>query len=173
MNTSDYRRDYAAYSSAIELAHYEHRAGFNRELHLEPIYDRYNELFTRDRVEHLEQSFSETPEHRETERAGLHNLLSQARIGYLDAQARELTDELSRCAARARVEWDGESISVNNVPKIISNEPEATRRRELAARYVDALSACSDLCAARLESFHESARALGFRSYRALFTEIT
>ncbi|HKC64720.1 MAG TPA: hypothetical protein VKB86_13850 [Pyrinomonadaceae bacterium] len=173
MNTSDYRRDYAAYSSAIELAHYEHRAGFNRELHLEPIYERYDELFTRDAIEHLEQSFTETPEHRETERAGLHNLLSQARIGYLDAQARELTDELSRCAARARIEWDGESLPVNNVPKIISNEVDATRRRELASRYVDALSTCNDLRAAQLESFHESARALGFPSYRALFTEIT
>ena len=173
MNTNDYRRDFAAYSSAIELAHYEHRAGFKPELHLEPIYDRYGELFTRDRVEHLEQAYRETPEHRETERAGLHNLLSQARIGYLDAQARELTDELSRCAARVRVEWDGESLPVNNVPKLISNEPDSMRRRELTARYIDALSTCSDLRAARLESFHESALALGFHSYRALFTEIT
>src|SRR5947209_6122852 len=173
MNTSDYRRDYAAYSSAIELAHYQHRAGFEPELHLEPIYDRYGELFTRDAIEHLEQANLETPEHRETERAGLHKLIGQARIGYLDAQARELTDELSSCMARERVEWDGESIPVNNVPKIISNELDALRRRELTARSIDALSTCSDLRAARLESFHESARVLGFDSYRALFTEIT
>src|SRR2546421_10513363 len=173
MNTSDYRRDYAAYSSAIELAHYRHRAGFEPELHLEPIYDRYGELFTRDAIEHLEQANLKTPEHRETERAGLHKLIGQARIGYLDAQARELTDELSSCTASARVEWRGESIHVNNVPKIISNELDGTLRRELTARYIDALSTCSDLRAARLESFHESARVLGFDSYRALFTEIT
>lgn len=173
MKTSDYRSDYAAYSSAIELAHYRHRAGFERELHLEPIYDRYGELFTRDAIERLEQAYGETPEQRETERVGLHKLLGQARIGYLDAQARELTDELSSCSARARVEWEGESVPVNNVPKIISNEPNGTLRRELTARYVDALSTCSDLRAARLESFHESARALGFDSYSALYTEIT
>lgn len=173
MNTSDYRRDFAAYSSAIELAHYQYRAGFERELNLEPLYDRYGELFTRDAIERLEQARNETPEHRETDRAGLHKLSGQARIGYLDAQARELTDELSRCAARARVEWDGAGLPVNNVPKIIANEPDAMRRRELAARYVDALSSCDDLRAARLESFHESARVLGFDSYRALYTDIT
>ncbi|MDQ3816764.1 MAG: hypothetical protein M3362_03605 [Acidobacteriota bacterium] len=173
MNTSDYRRDFAAYSSAIELAHYRHRAGLERELNLEPIYDRYGELFTRDAVERLLRSYDETPEHRETERSGLHNLSGQARIGYLDAQARELTDELSQCGARLRVEWDGESIHANSIPKIISNEPDATRRRELMARYADSLRTCDDLRAARLESFHESARALGFPSYRALFTEIT
>lgn len=47
MDISDYRRDYAAYCSSIELAHYQHRAGFERELYLEPIYDRYGELFSR------------------------------------------------------------------------------------------------------------------------------
>ncbi|HYJ46100.1 MAG TPA: hypothetical protein VEV81_05750, partial [Pyrinomonadaceae bacterium] len=65
------------------------------------------------------------------------------------------------------------SVPVNNVPKIISNERDARRRRELTARWVDALAACDDLRAARFESFHESARHLGFDSYRALSTEIT
>ncbi|MCA1850169.1 MAG: hypothetical protein LC672_03720, partial [Acidobacteria bacterium] len=144
MNVNDYRRDYAAYCSAIELAHYQHRAGFERELNLEPIYERYGELFARPALEGLARARSETPEHRETERKGLRLLLGAARIGYLDARARELTSELALCISSARVEWDGESVPVNNVPKIISNERSAPRRRELASRWVDAQIPCDD-----------------------------
>jgi hypothetical protein len=173
MNISDYRRDFTAYCSAIELAHYRHRAGFEKELHLEPIYERYGELFTRDAIDALQSAYDDTPAHRETERAGLRLLSGSARIGYLETRARELTDEVARCECSASVKWEGESIPVNNVPKIISNEPTSSRRRELAARWEDAHRACNDLRAARLESFHESAVMLGFDSYRALFTEIT
>lgn len=172
MNVSDYRRDYAAYCSAIELAHYQHRAGFELELNLEPIYDRYGDLFTRDAIDNLKRAYDEIPEQRETERAGLKNLLAAARDGYLDARARELTDELARCTSSQVVEWEGESFPVNNVTKIISNEADASRRRELASRWSDALQRCDDLRAARFENFHESAHALGFDSYRALCSDI-
>ena len=172
MNISDYRRDFAAYCSAFELAHYQHRAGFEKELHLEPIYERYGDLFTRDAIEALKRGLEETPAHLETARAGLRLLSGSALAGYLEAQARELTDEVARCESAARVEWDKERVPVNNVPRIISNEPVASRRHELAARWVDAQNSCNDLRAARLESFHESARTLGFESYRALFTDI-
>jgi hypothetical protein len=61
MNISDYRRDFAAYCSAFELAHYQHRAGFEKELHLEPIYERYGDLFTRDAIDALKRGLEETP----------------------------------------------------------------------------------------------------------------
>ncbi|HUQ33436.1 MAG TPA: hypothetical protein VM095_15045 [Pyrinomonadaceae bacterium] len=172
MNISDYRRDFAAYCSALELAHYQHRAGFDKELHLEPIYERYGDLFTLDAIGALQHAYDETSAHLETERRGLRLLASAARAGYLEAQARELTDEVVLCQVAARVEWEGERVPVNNVPKLISNEPTASRRRELAARWVDAGRTCNDLRAARLESFHEAAGQLGFDSYLALFTDI-
>lgn len=173
MNISDYRRDYAAYCSAFELAHYQHRAGFEKELHLEPLYERYGDLFKLDGVASIQQAYEETPAHLETERTGLRVLSGAARIGFLEAQARELTDEVALCESAARVEWNKERIPVNNVPKLISNESEPLRRRDLYARWVDVGRACQDLRAARLESFHESARVLGFDSYRALYTDIT
>lgn len=173
MNVSDYRRDYADYCSAIELAHYQHRAGFEHEPNLAPIYDRYGDLFTRDAIDDLQRAYRETSEQRETECAGLKKLVAAARLGYLDAQARELTDELARCTSSASIEWEGASVPVNNVTKIIANEADALRRRELAARWTDALRDCDDLRAARFENFHESARALGFDSYRALCSDMT
>ncbi|HYY56065.1 MAG TPA: hypothetical protein VE842_01980 [Pyrinomonadaceae bacterium] len=173
MNTSQYRREFAAYSSALELAHYQHRAGLQPELNTEPIYERYGELFTRQAIEDLERALDETPSGQETERAGLRALCGAARIGYLETNAREATDERAVCESKARVEWDGASIPAHSVLKKIGNEPTAARRHELMARWLDATEGCNDLRAARFESFQSSARSLGFDSYRALFTEIT
>jgi len=173
MNVGDYRSDFAAYCSALELAQYQHRAGFERELELEPIYDRYGGLFTHEEIESLDGTFKETSEHKETERSGLQKLAAAGRIGYIELQARQLTSEIARCMSAQVVEWNGESVPINNVPKLISNEPSASRRREIAARWIDKLSTCDDLRALRFESFHQSAHDLGFDSYRALFTSIT
>ncbi|MBD0373694.1 MAG: hypothetical protein ICV60_22875 [Pyrinomonadaceae bacterium] len=172
MNVSDYRSEFAAFSSAIELAHYRHRAGFEPQLQTEPVYERYQDLFTRDAIEGLKLALQQLPESQETGRAGLNSLLGTARIGFLEAHAKELTDEYAHCQSSAQVEWDGGRVSLHSVPKMVANEPDAVRRRELMARWVDAVAGCNDIRAARLESLHESARALGFDSYRALYVEI-
>ncbi|MDX6692680.1 MAG: hypothetical protein QOF02_283 [Blastocatellia bacterium] len=173
MKIEDYRRDFAAYNSALELAHYQHRAGYERELRIEPVYDRYGGLFTRDAIEELRLELAGIPLHRETERAGLRALIGAAHFGYLQAQAQELTFERSLCEASARIDWQGESLPAYNAPAKIANEPSAAARRELTARWSDALVACDDLRAARLESFHVSARELGFDSYRQLCADST
>ena len=171
MKIEDYRRDFAAYNSALELAHYQHRAGFEGELQIEPIYDRYGELFTRDAIDELGRELDATPKHRETERAGLHALVGAARYGYLQAEAKDLTFERALCESSAKINSKGESLPAYNAPAKIANEPRPAERRELTARWLDALSTCNDLRAARIESFHESARALGFTSYRHLCTQ--
>jgi hypothetical protein len=171
MKIEDYRREFAAYNSALELAHYQHRAGFERELLIEPIYDRYGDLFALDALNDLRRELDETPEHRETERAGLRALIGAARYGYLQAQAKDLTFERALCESGARINWKGESLPAYNAPAKIANEQSAPERRELTARWHDALAACNDLRAARIESFHESARTLGFDSYRQLCAE--
>lgn len=173
MNISDYRSEFAAFSSAVELAHYKHRAGFEQQLQTEPIYERYYDLFTRDAIEGLRQTLSQTPSEYETERAGLKALLGAASIGFLEAHARELTDEYAFCQSSAQVDWMGERLSLHSVPKLIANEADASRRRELMARWVDAVVACNDIRAARFEFLHESALSLGFDSYSALYSEIT
>ncbi|MBA3765923.1 MAG: hypothetical protein H0W99_02830 [Acidobacteria bacterium] len=173
MNTTEYRREFAAYSSALELAHYQHRAGLDTELNTAPVFERYSDLFTEQAINDLRRAFEETPAYQETERAALGALCGAARIGYLETHAREATDERARCESAARVEWEGESLPAHSIPRVIGNEPLVSRRSELMSRWLDAIKSCDDLRAARFESYTESARALGFASYRALFTEIT
>jgi hypothetical protein len=173
MDTSQYRSEFAAYSSALELVHYRHRAGLDAELHTETVYERYGDLFTYEAIKDLERALAETPSAQETERAALRALTGAARIGYLEARAKEVTDERARCESLAQVEWEGAQVPAHSVPKRIGNEPVAALRRELMRRWLEAVEACNELRAARFESFQESARTLGFGSYRLLFTEIT
>lgn len=173
MNIDDYRRDFAAYNSALSLAYYRHRAGLETELHAEHIYERYGDLFTRDAVEGLKRSLESVPENFDTERRGLNLLTASARAGFLETRAKELTEELARCESAAHVLWEGEEIPAHSVQKRVANETDAGRRRELVARWLDALRPCDDLRAARFESFYESAHALGFDSYLALYQNIS
>jgi hypothetical protein len=62
-------------------------------------------------------------------------------------------------------------VAAADVPELIAREPDAARRRELAARWQDASAACDDLRAARLEALRQAAAELDFESYAALRNE--
>ena len=172
MNTSDYRREYAAYCSALEHERYNYYSGLKPELYLEPIYDRYADLWTREVIADLQRTWSETPAHFETERAGLLALVRAARIRYAEASASSVTGELKRCEESARISWNETRLAARDVPHLIANETDARRRHELAARWIDALSACDDLRAARFEVLNEAAHALNFDHCLALLSDI-
>jgi len=173
MKTGDYRRDYAAYSAALERARYDYHAGIEPELRLAPLRDRYADLWTRAAVGDLARALEESPPQFETERVALAALLRAAQSGSVEARAGEVSDELARCKASARVEWNGSRLASDDAPDTISAETDPARRRELAARWFDALRACDDLRAARLDALREGARALGYDSYFNFLSGIT
>jgi hypothetical protein len=165
MKTDDYRRDYAAYSAALERARYDYHTGVEPELRLAPLRDRYADLWTRAAIDDLTRALEETSRQFETERVALAALLRAAQFGYVEACAAEVTDELERCKASARFEWDGARLASDDAPASMAAEADPARRRELAARWFDALHACDDLRVARLDTLRESASALGCDSY--------
>jgi hypothetical protein len=173
MKTGDYRRDYAAYSAALERARYDYHAGVEPELRLAPLRDRYADLWTRAAIDDLTRALEETSSQFETERVALAALVRAAQTGYVEARAAEVTDELARCKASARVEWDGARLASDDAPAAIAAETDPARRRELAARWFDVLHECSDLRAARLDALREGARALDGESYFNLRSGIT
>lgn len=168
MKTGDYRRDYAAYAAALERARYNYHAGVTPELRLAPIRDRFADLWTREAIDDLTRAREEISRQFETERAALAALLRAAQLGYAEAHAGEVTRELARCHASAHFDWSGARLAPDEVPDALALEPDAARRRELSARWFDALHACNDLRAARLDTLGEAARALNFNSYFGL-----
>jgi hypothetical protein len=171
MDPSDYRRDYAAYSAAAERARFEHHAGLSPRLELRPAEERYADLWTREAVEDLRRRFDETPAQFETERAGLRALAGAAALKYAERLAREVSEELKRCAESGGFEWNGAHVAASDVPGLLAAERDATRRRELTRRSLDSVRACDDLRAARLEALSDAARVLGFEGRRALSAE--
>ncbi len=173
MNPSDYRRDYAAYRSAVERERYRHHAGLVARPDLEQAEERYADLWTREAIDELRRAYDETPEQFETERAGLRALAGAARLKYLEVRAQEVTQELGRCEASGRISWGGAEVAASDAPGLVAFESDAVRRRELAARWFDAVRPCEDLRAARLEALNEAARELGFDHLRALHEDVT
>jgi hypothetical protein len=177
MNPSDYRREYAAYRSAVERARFEHHAGLSPRpdlrQDLRPLEERYADLRTRETVADLRRAFADAHTQFETERAGLRALNGAAEVGYAEEVAREVTEELWRCAESAAVEWDGARVAASEVPQLLAAEADDARRRELTRRLLDASSACGDLRAARLEALGGAALALGFDGRRALYESFT
>lgn len=171
MDPSDYRRDYAAYSAAAERALYEHHAGLSPRLELRPAEERYADLWTREAVGDLRRRLDETPAQFETERAALRALAGAAALKYAEGRAREVSEELRRCAESGGFEWGGARVAASEAPGLLAAERDAGRRRELTRRRLDSVRACDDLRAARLEALSDAARALGFESRRALYEE--
>src|SRR5205085_442145 len=151
MKPGDYRRDYAAYCAALARARYDFHVGRAPELQLAPLHERYADLWTRERLAELEQAQRDTPAQFETERTALRRLLNVARLGYIAAQTREVAAELARCEAAAQIAWPDARVAATDAPTLIANEPDAPRRRELAARQRDALQSCDDLRAAQFD----------------------
>jgi hypothetical protein len=173
MDTSHYRREYAAYHAAAERALYERFAGAATHSRLEAIRERYSDLWTRDSIAGLDKVLEETPAHLEAERAGLHALAGAARLAYVETRAREVSEELSRCESASRIEWGGEALTLRESRAFLAVETDADRRRELAARWLERVRACDDLRAAQLEFSRDAAHELGFDSYAALLASAT
>lgn len=173
MNPSDYRKDFAAYHSALEREKFKWHSGIDRQLDLKPLHERYADLWSLDAIENLRRARAETSEQFETERAGLRALIGAARLEYSEAHAREVTGELMRCVEAARVEWDGASASAAIVPAMLAEETDASRRQELARRWFDAVAVCDDLRVARLESIDEAMSLLGCADRRSLYESFT
>ncbi|HEX7177741.1 MAG TPA: hypothetical protein VF240_20950 [Pyrinomonadaceae bacterium] len=171
MDLGSYRSEYAAYCSALQRERHEHHAGRAPEPHLAPLRDRYADLWTRETIDELRRKLDDTPAHFETERAGLRALVHAACLNHAEASADEVAAELARCEAAACVEWGGEKIGAAETVELIAREADATRRRELAARWFDALRPCDDLRAARLYALAECVRALGFDGPRSLYED--
>ena len=173
MNPGDYRRDYAAYRSAVELARFEHHAGLSPAPDTRPAEERYADLWTREAFADLRRAFEEAPAQFETERAALSALAGAAAFGYAEARAREISEELGRCAEAGTFDWGGARVRASESPRLLAAETDAARRGEIARRWLDAVGACDDLRAARLEALGEAARDLGFGGRRALYEEFT
>lgn len=173
MNTNSYRAEFAAYNSSLELARYRHHVGSEPEFKLERLRDSYGDLFSPGALADLQSHIDKTRAEAETELSGLRGLLSAARLEHVAAQANEASRELAACESSIHLEWNGETVALENISVALALEPEKIRRDRLFHRWIDVISTCDDLRLIRLRHLHDAARTLGFDSYCELIAEAT
>ena len=173
MNISEYRDQFASFNSSIELARYKYHVGLTSKVNRQDIFDRYSDLFSSAALGELRTSREQTPAYFRTERTALRTLLTAVQLRHVEMRADELTRELARCEASDQVEWNSRELSLEDVPAVLARESKKAQRHELAARWIDSISVCDELRAARVVSLNESARVLGVASYNELIFEAT
>ncbi len=169
---NEYRREYAEFHAAAMREYYLFLSGQKTSLELAPIYERYSDLFTRDAIAKLNQTLEETPAHFETERMSVRRLLNFSVEQFLENSIKELTEQISEYEAAAKIESSGREMTFQDSAVAIATERDRLARRAIYEKRIAVIESSNDLRAERLTRLHETARALGYGSYRGLYEHL-
>jgi hypothetical protein len=168
----EYRDEFARFNEALAREHYLHYSGQKAVLNLEPIYDRYGYLFSREAIDRLMGERDRVPAHFETVRRGWDYLLTFAYEQQIELQVRHLTEQVAAAEVQATIRWDGEEITFYEATTRLATEPDPKRRRAVNRERLRVISRTNELRRERLVGLHRSAEALGFASYRDLYRRL-
>jgi hypothetical protein len=171
MNINEYRAQFAAYNSALELARYRRHVGSEPEYGIDQVRADHADLFSASALADLQSHLDQLQA--ETESAGVRRLLQAAQLEYVENQVDEASRELSHCESSMRLRWYGETVSAEAVSFHLATEPHKIRRDELARVWTNELSTCDDLRMTRVRLLHNAASRLGFDSYGDLIAQAT
>lgn len=167
-----YREELAEFHEALAREEYEHYSGQKEALELEPIYDRYGHLFTREAIEALRREREAIPESFETARRALDLLIADATERALEMSVRSLTEQIARAEAEAEILWDEETLTFHQARQRLATELDPHRRRELHARCLEIIQQTNDLRVERWRELQRAARALGYADSRTLYQAV-
>ena len=157
-------REAAGFGTATTREYYLNYAGLKDDLTLAPIYKRYAALFKRKTVDQLLAT--------KTKDGRLPNLREFAVGGYLEQAAKHLTEEIAARETADSVEWDGEEVPYRSIQQIVTNEPDAVRRRDLDRRRLELTSAQNPAREQRWDFLYQQARDLGYANYMQLCDQL-
>jgi hypothetical protein len=167
----EYRRRAERFCEELGREYYLHLAGHKPELEIEPIYERYVDLFVRQQVEWLRELCSAATG--DDSKRRLRYLLQFAFDGLLGHETRSESAELAGLEASLEVDPGDGAVPYRAVPIEQANEPEAERRAALEDAYTTVLDQrLNPLYVAALERAHELCRALGWPTYAAAYAEL-
>jgi hypothetical protein len=165
-----YRRGAEKFVGALDLEYYEHFSGRKPVCDTAAVYDRYPDLFTRDAIDGLEESYAAAVDE---DKLRLAYLLAFAVDGYMGEQTKHLADELANTEGAARIAVDGESIGLRQASVVQGNEPDRSRRERIQRARVAATAEKLNPLLARIWCrCHELAEGLGYENYKELYAEV-
>lgn len=166
-----YRDRAERFGEEISREYYLHLAGHKRELAIEPIYDRYTELFTKEAVLALRDLIAGSREVDGIRR--LSYLLHFAVDGLIGIETRSEAAELAGLEASLEVDAGDGAVPYRAVPIVQANELDPERRAALEnARNAVLEERLNPLYESALDRSHELCRELGWASYAAAYAEL-
>jgi hypothetical protein len=167
----EYRRRAEKFLEELNREYYLHLAGHKPDLALEPIYERYDDLFGRDAVERIGEARAAAAGEDELRLRYLHQF---ALDGNLGAATRELEARLAELEATLEVEVaSGEAIPYRMAAVVQANEPGADRRAEIeSARNQVLVDRLNPLHREALERVHGACSDLGWPSYLDAYEDV-
>ena len=181
MDLESYRSDGEDFSRKLNREYYEHLAGLKESMESAAIIDQYAHLFSRDAIDWLrglrQARRQEAPPAATEEARRLGYLLEFATDGYLSAAVKREVDELATLEARAAIRLagsdEGAAIPLRQVPVLIANEADRSRRAALDQARNDLIDReINPLAAVTYEKLYRTARELGYPGYTALYQDI-
>jgi hypothetical protein len=166
-----YRERAERFGEELSREYYRHLAGHKRELEIEPIYDTYGDLFSRDSVMALRELAGSAAEGDEARR--LSYLLHFGFDGLVGMDTRAEAAELAGLEASLEVDAGDGAVAYRAVVIAQANEVDAGRREALEeARNGVLQERLNPIYRRALERAHEICVELGWASYAAAYAEL-
>lgn len=172
MNEKD-RGEFEAFQEAHGRECYLHYSGQKDRLELEPIYERYSDLFSFTRISELRALADQIAAGGELARRSAAHLLQFAVDAFLQNQVRRITEEIARIEASATLRIGGEEIGYREASAKLANEDSPRVRREIFSRQLEVVRGLDDLRRERILELHEWSGRLGWENYADLFRSIS
>ncbi len=166
---TEYRQRFRESQTDLNHEQYLFFSGQKARLEINHLTAEYSDLFSLATRTELQQELDAAT--RDTDRAAIQLLLADANHARLQSSVRALTNEIADYEARATIVWEGETISFPATAARLRDEPNPTRRHDLAARRAEVRKGCQDLRAERLETLHATAQTLGADNYLTLYRQ--
>jgi hypothetical protein len=171
MDLAAYRGSAETFVSELTAEYYRHYAGLKDDYAIEAIYDQHGALFTRGAVDSLRELAAVAPAGSE-ERRRLTMLADFAIEGHLGQATKGIEAELARREASLSIDVEGRRIGFRESAVVQANESDADRRAEIEQARLSATDAqLNPLYLELIERQHQTARDLGYPSYRELCVE--
>lgn len=165
-----YRHELLAFQEALGREYFLHYSGQKLDLQLQPIYERYADLFTLDVISRLNQLYDSTPAYLQRQRWGIKLLRAWAEEQFLQQSVRDLTEQLAEAEVRTTLQYDDQEIPFPQVLKVLATEPDPHKRRQLNQQRLHQLESHNLWRQERLQKLQQGSRTLGYENYWTMAT---
>jgi hypothetical protein len=165
MQIESYRTRWEEFEQTLNRELYRAHSGRKEQPEWTAVYSDYFDLFSVESIGEVKSELENTDISFSGKWKSLRKIHTFLIDQHLDFRAASLTQEIDRFAMRQTVGWEGNTLAFSQIPIVLKNEPDATRRRLLSEKCADALSDAEGLVRDKLTMLRSTAAALGFKDY--------